>query len=64
MSNTRNDIAKLIEQIRQDNSLLDSIKPSVFESVVAEAVAQNNEILEVKKHALGQLGYIGKIRDH
>jgi HJR/Mrr/RecB family endonuclease len=63
MSNSRNDISKLIQQIQKNNSILDSIKPSLFESVVAETITRNNTLLEISKKASGSLDFIGKYRD-
>lgn len=63
MTNSRNDISKLIEQIQKNNSLLDSIKPALFESVVAEAILKSNKLLEINKRITGPLDFIGKYTD-
>lgn len=63
MSTSRNDISKLIQQIQKNNSILDSIKPSLFESVVAETITRNNTLLEISKKASESLDFIGKYRD-
>jgi len=46
MTTSRNDISKLIAKIQKNNSVLDSIKPSLFESVVAEAITRNNKLIK------------------
>ncbi|ASQ90467.1 hypothetical protein CHL67_05610 [Prosthecochloris sp. GSB1] len=63
MTTSRNDISKLIAKIQKNNSVLDSIKPSLFESVVAEAITRNNKLIEISKRAAEGLGFIGKYRD-
>ncbi len=63
MSTSRNDISKLIERIRKSNSILDTIKPSLFESVVAEAITRNNKLLEINKNTFESLDFVGKYRD-
>jgi len=42
---------------------LDSIKPSLFESVVAEAITRNNKLLEISKKTTEGLDFIGKYKD-
>jgi len=63
MTTSRNDISKLIERIQKNNSILDSIKPSLFESVVAEAITRNNQLIEISKNATESLDFIGKYKD-
>ncbi len=63
MSTSRNDISKLIEKIQKSNSILDSIKPSLFESVVAEAITRNSNLLEINKNVFDSLDFVGKYRD-
>jgi restriction endonuclease Mrr len=63
MTTSRSDISKLIERIQKNDSILDSIKPSVFESVVAEAITRNNRLLEISKNATQQLDFVGKYKD-
>ena len=63
MSNTRNDISKLIEEIQKDNSLIDSIRPSTFESVVAEVIAQNKKLIDIQREAFKGVDYIARFRD-
>ena len=63
MSTSRNDISKLIERIQKNNSILDSIKPALFESVVAEAITRNSTLLEISKRASESFDFIGKYKD-
>jgi restriction endonuclease Mrr len=63
MTNTRKDIAKLIEEIQKNSSLIDSIRPSAFESVIAEVVAQNKKMIEVQREAFKGVDYIARFRD-
>ena len=63
MSTSRNDIYKLIQQIQKNNSILDSIKPSLFESVVAETITRNSNLLEINKRASETLDFIGRYKD-
>lgn len=63
MSTSRNDIYKLIQQIQKNNSILDSIKPSLFESVVAETITRNSKLLEISKRASESLDFIGRYKD-
>jgi len=63
MTTSRNDISKLIARIQKNNSILDSIKPSLFESVVAEAITRNNKLLEISKKTTEGLDFIGKYKD-
>lgn len=63
MSNSRKDIAKLIEEIQKNNSLIDQIRPSVFESIIAEVVAQNKKMIEVQREAFKGVDYLARFRD-
>jgi HJR/Mrr/RecB family endonuclease len=63
MTTSRSDISKLIDQIQKNNSILDSIKPSLFESVVAETITRNNQLLEISRSATASLDFIGKYKD-
>ncbi len=63
MSNIRKDIAKLIQEIQKNSSLIDSIRPSAFESVVAEVAAQNKKLIEVQREAFRGVDYIARFRD-
>lgn len=63
MSSSRNDISKIIQEIQKNQSILDSIKPSVFESVVAEALTANNALLEISKKASEHMDFIGRYID-
>jgi len=63
MSTSRNDIYKLIQQIQKNNSILDTLKPSLFESVVAETITRNNNLLEISKRASESLDFIGRYKD-
>ena len=63
MTTSRNEISKLIQQIQKNNSILDSLKPSLFESVVAEAVTRNNVLIEISKNVSESLDFVGKFRD-
>lgn len=63
MNDTRNNLAKLIAGIRENYSLIDKMRPSAFESLVAEVVAQNKKLLEVQRNAFHGLDYVAKVRD-
>lgn len=63
MSDTRSEIAKIIERIRLDQSVLDKLKPPAFESLAAELVAQGNRILEVQRQFSTQFDVVGRYRD-
>ena len=63
MATSRNEISKLIQQIQKNNSIIDSLKPSLFESVVAEAVIRNNELINISKKYSESLDFVGKFRD-
>lgn len=63
MTTSRNDISKLIERIQKNNSILDSINSSLFESVVAEAITRNNKLLEISKKTTESFDFIGKYKD-
>ena len=63
MATLRNEISKLIQQIQKNNSIIDSLKPSLFESVVAEAVIRNNELINISKKYSESLDFVGKFRD-
>lgn len=63
MTKTRQDISKLIEEIKKNSSLIDSIRPSIFESVIAEIVAQNKKLINVQREAFKGVDYIAKFRD-
>lgn len=63
MSNSRDSIAKIIEQLQQNAALLDQLKPSAFESLAAELLAQNNKILEVQRQIFKGADYVAKIQD-
>lgn len=63
MTTSRNDISKLIALIQKNNSVLDSIKPSLFESVIAEVITSNNKLLEISKNVTEGLDLIGKYKD-
>lgn len=63
MSKTRKDITKLIKDIYLNNSLIDSISPSLLESLVTEIVAQNKKITEIYNQTDKGIDYIAKFRD-
>lgn len=63
MTNTRRDIAKLIEEIQKNNSLIDCIQPSAFESVITEVVAQNKKMIDIQCEAFKGVDYIARFRD-
>lgn len=63
MTNSRKDIAKLIEEIQKNNSLIDSLRAPAFESVVAEVIAQNKKLIDVQREAFRGVDYIAKYRD-
>jgi HJR/Mrr/RecB family endonuclease len=63
MSDTRSDIAKLIERVRRDESLLDSLSHHKFESMAAELIAQQLQLVDLKHQALGGLDIVGRYRD-
>jgi len=63
MSTSRNDIYKVIQQIQKNNSILDSMKPSLFESVVAETITRNSKLLEISKRASESLDFVGRYKD-
>lgn len=63
MSDTRSEIAKLIERIRQDESVLDKLRPTAFESVTAELVAQQKQLLEVQRRLASKFDVVGRYRD-
>lgn len=63
MSDSRKDIASLIDKIRKDLSLVDRIRPSAFESVVAEIVAQNKKLIDVQREAFRGVDYLAQYRD-
>ncbi|MBI4680631.1 MAG: restriction endonuclease [Nitrospirae bacterium] len=63
MSNSRNDISRIIQEIQKDQSRLVNMQPAVFESVVAELLTRNNELLEVRKNVSNNLDFIGKYND-
>lgn len=62
MSDTRSEIAKLIERIRLDESVLDKLRPTAFESVAAELVTQHKKLVEVGSLAR-ELDIVGRYRD-
>lgn len=62
MRDTRSEIAKLIERIRLDESVLDKLRPSAFESVATELVAQHKKLLNVGR-LVSELDVIGRYRD-
>lgn len=61
MSDTRSEIAKLIERIRLDESVLEKLRPTAFESVAAELVTQHKKLVEVG--SLAKLDIVGRYRD-
>lgn len=63
MTNKRKDIAKLIEELRGNKSLVDNLQAPVFESVVAELFAQNQAIVEVQRNFDEQVDFFGRFRD-
>lgn len=62
MTDTRSEIAKLIQQLQVDTSLLDKLRPTAFERVATELVAQQKELLEVGRLA-GGIDVVGRYRD-
>lgn len=62
MTDTRSDIAKLIQRLQTDSSLLDTLRPTAFEQVAAELVTQQKELLQVVK-AAGEIDIVGRYRD-
>ena len=63
MTSSRKDIASLIEKIRNDLSIIDNLRPSGFESVVAELVAQNKKLVDVQREVFRGVDYLAKYRD-
>ena len=63
MTSSRKDIASLIEKIRNDLSIIDSLRTAGFESVVAELVAQNKKLIDVQREAFRGVDYLVKYRD-
>ena len=63
MTSSRKDIASLIEKIRNDLSIIDNLRPTGFESVVAELVAQNKKLVDVQREVFRGVDYLAKYRD-
>ncbi|MCD6565094.1 MAG: restriction endonuclease [Bacteroidales bacterium] len=63
MTNTRKDIATLIKAIQKNHSLIDSIRPSMLESVIAEIIIQNNKIIDIQRKAFKGVDYIAQFID-
>lgn len=63
MSDKRSDIAKLIEKIHIDKTLIDQLRSPTFESLVAELFSQNNVLIETQRNMAQQLDFVGKFRN-
>ncbi len=63
MSEKRSDIAKLIEKIHVDKTLIDQLRPQALEGLVAELFSQNKVLIEAGRNLDQHLDFVGRFRN-